>query len=214
MEKNDFFKREIISYYLLDYGQQFRSENNKNEGTGFLNVLQNKKETESEKTINKAKEIVSSYFIMFITNILYKNHKLPEKEIEYNGEMIPSKDGEHKWNVICMPREKKDIPDNMYMFSKCIYSVFENNSLKKISSVGSGRDYIKRIINTQENKASYIGETFDTCQFDVNKISGRYILLVHDIYRKGNNDVEDCIETLYMLGAKEVIFLAIARAGS
>lgn len=85
----------------------------------------------------------------------------------------------------------------------------------------NGVDAIKRIKNSKTThnwrlsnntgKMPYLGITKDTCEINGNAISNKTVLLVDDIYTKGVNVAEDCIQTLLDLGAKNVILYVIAK---
>ena len=56
----------------------------------------------------------------------------------------------------------------------------------------------------------YIGITKDTCTIS-EKVKGKHILLIDDIYTKNINVDEDAIQCLLDHGAKDVTFFSIAR---
>ncbi len=70
------------------------------------------------------------------------------------------------------------------------------------------RGPVKNYVN--DGKSPYKGITKDSCYIDKDRIKGRVVLLVDDIYTITVNIDEDCIQALYDYGAKEVIFYAIA----
>ena len=59
----------------------------------------------------------------------------------------------------------------------------------------------------------YIGITNDTCEINSQTFAGKDVILVDDIYTKGVNIAEDCIQTLLNIGANNVILYTIAKTG-
>lgn len=67
------------------------------------------------------------------------------------------------------------------------------------SSIGGG-----------DGSMPYIGITRDTCDIS-EKVRGKHVLLIDDIYTKNVNIDEDAIQCLLDRGAKDVTFFSIAR---
>jgi hypothetical protein len=124
--------------------------------------------------------------------------------------------------TICVvPRAKTDnsYNSNQLLFKKTIKAAVE----KLGSDFFDGTDYIVRHINTKtthlknaiegfvnDGKLPYPGITLDTCNIS-NKIVGRNILLIDDVYTKSINIDEDAIQALLMSGANFVVFYAIGK---
>lgn len=56
----------------------------------------------------------------------------------------------------------------------------------------------------------YPGITEDTCKIKTEKVRDQNIILIDDIYTKTVNIDEDCIQTLFNHGAKNVVLYTIA----
>ncbi len=123
--------------------------------------------------------------------------------------------------IICtIPRSKKDscYSQSQLMFRKAISSIADSENVE------NGTTAIKRIKDTKtthnwrlENNTGddpYVGITKDTCEICQNKINGRNVVLVDDIYTEGVYVAEDCIQTLLNLGAKSVTLYVLAKTRS
>ena len=113
--------------------------------------------------------------------------------------------------------------ENQLLFRKTVSNCVDKLSTRFVN----GTDYIKRHTDTKTTHKTcfaekgesvggrgsmpYVGITEKTCSIS-NKISGRSVLLVDDLYTAGVNVVEDCIQTLLQKGAKDVIFYSIGVA--
>ena len=70
---------------------------------------------------------------------------------------------------------------------------------------------VNSIISIENNgDMPYPGITEETCSIDSDKIKGKNVILIDDIYTRNCNIDEDCIQALYNVGAKKVVFYAIA----
>ena len=115
--------------------------------------------------------------------------------------------------VICtMPylKSESSYSQSQLMFKKAI-SCISNNI-----NVVNGTNYIVRIknvtFNNNFNKANltlYKDIAKSTCEFNKSEIKNKNIILVSDFYIEGENIVEDCIQEIFNLGAKNVILYAI-----
>ena len=123
--------------------------------------------------------------------------------------------------IICtIPRSKKDscYSQSQLMFRKAISSIADSENVE------NGTNAIKRVKDTKtthnwrlENNTGddpYVGITTDTCEICKNKINGRNVILVDDIYTEGVYVAEDCIQTLLNLGAKSVTLYVLAKTRS
>ena len=100
------------------------------------------------------------------------------------------------------------------------FSLGVSEALNVLKCAENGSYVIKRIKNTTtthlintsaENDGArpYPGITKDTCSFNIDRIIGRDIILIDDIYTSGVNVDEDCIQALFDLGAKRIVFYSI-----
>jgi orotate phosphoribosyltransferase-like protein len=64
-------------------------------------------------------------------------------------------------------------------------------------------------ITENDGSQPYPGITRDTCKIDDSNIVEKYVILVDDIYTRGCNIDEDCIQFLYDNGAKKVLLYTI-----
>ncbi len=97
----------------------------------------------------------------------------------------------HNYSVCVIPRSKADksYSARQLMFKKAVSSIANKLGLTNATEV------IKRVKNTRtthnwrlENNFGnlpYVGITKDTCEIDINKINGKNIILVDDIYTEG-----------------------------
>ena len=119
--------------------------------------------------------------------------------------------------VCVIPRSKaeKYYSTNQLMFKKAISSATDNLGLE------NGVDTIKRVKDTKTTHdwrlehntgdMPYQNITTDTCEIKKRAISDKNIILVDDIYTENVFVAEDCIQTLFDLGAKSVILYVIAK---
>lgn len=126
-----------------------------------------------------------------------------------------------KLTVCIVPRAKKDDSYNakQLLFKETIKVVVKQLSEDFID----GSDYILRHTNTKtthlrnpvegfvnDGKNPYPGITLETCNIS-DKIVGRNILLIDDVYTNSINIDEDAIQALLMRGANAVVFYAIGK---
>lgn len=121
------------------------------------------------------------------------------------------------FSICVVPRSKKEesYSQCQLMFKKAISCATNIVGMEDLT------DAIKRIKNTKtthnwrlENNTGsnpYLGITQDTCYINKNSIKNKNIILVDDIYTRGINVCEDCLQTLLNLGAKSVIMYVIAK---
>lgn len=134
--------------------------------------------------------------------------------------------------VVAVPRAKAYntyLPQQLYLI-KAI-----SNAAQSFDNVIDGTTYIRRHTNTKtthlprelgrktaygniykgenanDGDNPYLGITRDTCYIKTDYIKGQTVILVDDIYTKSCNVDEDCIQTLYDAGAKDVIFYSLAK---
>lgn len=191
ISKNKYLDRDIVGYYNCDY-IGFRQTDNPD----FINRLKNMSKQLDEMDLIDDFIEVSNRFIDDCIEIV-KNLPI---------------------SIVCLvPRSKAETSyaQNQRLFKKAISCATNNLHIE------NGVDVIRRVKNTKtthnwrlENNAGrmpYPGITKDTCQINKSAVAGKTVLLVDDIYTKGVNVAEDCIQTLLDLGAKDVILYVIAR---
>lgn len=116
--------------------------------------------------------------------------------------------------VVIVPRAKtlESYNPEQLMFKEAI-----KIALSKLDGFEDGTDCIVRIKDSQTTHilpgysmhVVFPGLTLNTCQIDEEKIKGREIILIDDLYTKNINMHEDCIQALLSLGAKRVVLYTI-----
>jgi len=136
----------------------------------------------------------------------------------FSRDLIRIPRGENKMLVCMVPRAKKITeyrPDQLH------FRQMLNSALYNMSCFDNGVDCITRIMNTKtthsrfsnqinQGPSPHAGITLKTCQIS-EKVRGRDILLVDDVYTPSINIDEDCIQALLDSGAKSVTFYAVAK---
>lgn len=136
----------------------------------------------------------------------------------FRRDLIRIPRGENKLLVCMVPRAKKITayrPDQLH------FRNILNNALNSMSCFDNGVDCITRVVDTKTTHARFsnqidqglsphAGITLKTCQIS-EKVRGRDILLVDDVYTPSINIDEDCIQALLDSGAKSVTFYAVAK---
>ena len=201
---NNYLEFDTIGYYNCYYYGYGQLEN-----PDFLNHLKNSFNNESEHVLRSARKKVEE--------ILCED--IPE---------IMRQEGVPLCTLVCVPRSKA-----IYKFSKNqqFFQQAVSRSADMLESVIDGAYCIKRKIDTkmthikkvdfewvsedgtrEKNEGSYPypGITLDTCSIEADLIKNKMVILIDDIYTKTCNIDEDCIQALYDLGAKKIIFYAVA----
>lgn len=204
IQSNRYLKENCVGYYSMD----FKSVSQGGELT-FLHTLKNNKLDKKEADLIEAKNEARETITEFLFDYLYN----------YNFNNI----------VVCrIPRSKSYFKESQLYFQQAIREAISAvNNYVNINLV-DGIDYIWRIkdvatthlANSPLAQATlpklcsgdkpYPGITKDTCSIS-DKVRGRTILLIDDIYTWGVGVVEDCIQALYDKGAEKVIFYAVGR---
>ena len=184
-------------YYKLKKGSDFP----------YLNIMKNFYGNESVSELEIAKCKISDILIEDLPQILKNYSFSPDKVI-----------------FLCVPRSKaiKNYKDTQLFFLNSIKIALKQlNFLDEtdciIREIDTKTTHIKadttmdgrKIIN--EGKLPYPGITKDTCKINFDKINGANIILIDDIYTFSVNIDEDCIQTLYNIGANKVIFYSIGK---
>ncbi len=121
------------------------------------------------------------------------------------------------FSVCIVPRSKKEDSYSrcQLMFKKAVScsaksAGFEDltNSIKRVKNTKTTHNW--RLENNT-GSSPYIGITKDTCDINKHSIKNKNIILVDDIYTKGINVCEDCLQTLLDFGANSVILYVIAQ---
>lgn len=193
IKANKYLDRNVQGYYNCDYiGYQ------KQGNPDFINRLKNMSKQYSET------DLVEDF--VTVCEMLTNDLKSIANKEDYTN------------IVVCtIPRSKTDksYSQSQLMFKKAVSSVADSLGFK------NGTNAIKRIKNTKtthnwrlENNTGddpFVGITKDTCEINRSTIKNANIILVDDIYTEGVYVAEDCIQTLFDFGAKNVILYVIAK---
>ena len=191
IKANKYLDRDVQGYYNCEYIGYQKSGN-----PDFINHLKNMTKQHSE--LDLVKDFIAVY-------------ERAEKDI------VEITQGKTNYMVCVIPRSKaeKHYSTNQLMFKKAISSVVDNLGLE------NGVDTIKRVKDTKTTHdwrlehntgdMPYQNITTDTCEIKKHAISDKNIILVDDIYTENVFVAEDCIQTLFDLGAKSVILYVIAK---
>ncbi len=196
IKANKYVDRDVTGYYNCDYvGYQ------KQGNPDFINRLKNMSKQYSET------DLVEDFVTVC-------------EKLSNDLKSIVQKENFSRVVICIIPRSKTDksYSQSQLMFKKAVSSVADNLGFK------NGINAIKRVKNTKtthnwrlENNTGddpYVGITIDTCEINKNTIKDANIILVDDIYTEGVFVAEDCIQTLFDFGAKDVILYCIAKTRS
>lgn len=121
--------------------------------------------------------------------------------------------------VVCaIPRSKAE---NTYINKQLLFKKAIQASVKNLNSFIDGTNYIVRHTDTRtthmdksgyggEGNLPYPGITKDTCTIS-DKVRGKDILLIDDLYTASVNIDEDAIQALFDNGARSVIFYSLGK---
>ena len=121
--------------------------------------------------------------------------------------------------VVCaIPRSKAE---NTYTSTQLLFKIAIKVSVEKLDKFIDGTDYIVRHTDTRtthmdksgrggEGSLPYPGITKDTCTIS-DKVRGKDILLIDDLYTASVNIDEDAIQALFDNGARSVIFYSLGK---
>ena len=121
--------------------------------------------------------------------------------------------------VVCaIPRSKAK---NSYIPAQLLFKKAIEASVKNLDKFIDGTDYIIRHTDTRtthmdksgyggEGNLPYPGITKDTCTIS-DKVRGKDILLIDDLYTTSVNIDEDAIQALFDNGARSVIFYSLGK---
>lgn len=192
-----FLKTEIQAFYHSDY-TTFGAEGNPD----CINQLKNQFGNENVEILKKG--------INDLIKILEED--LPKITNLYQGLNL---------TVCVVPRAKAD---NTYTKNQKLFREVISTVVNKLNGYSNGTIYIIRHTNTRTthmNRSGYGGDgempypgiTKDTCNIS-DKVIGRDILLIDDLYTKTINIDEDAIQALLDKGAKSVIFYSVGKTVS
>lgn len=160
-----------------------------------------------------------------------KNHPEPYPESVLNGAttklsailaedlpQIMQTTGLQSLRVCVIARSKKEdfFTPNQKMFRATIQQTirtlngFEDGTFDIIRHTNTKTTHLSRSGRGGDGPMPYRGITKDTCTIS-NKVYGKNILLIDDLYTRTVNIDEDAIQALYDKGAKSVIFYAIGK---
>jgi hypothetical protein len=207
LEANNFLLKEIHSFYHTDY-LGYRCEGNPD----FLNVLKNTNDSYSKKSLENAVSQLDPIF-KDIFDIAYTHN-----EFKFDWPLT----------ICIVPRSKITYNKNQLLFRSAIIDfiseiVNDLNRAQYHQIFEDGSDYLTRTSNLYTTNAPsnnpnylnfgeipYVGITKATCKIS-EKIKGKSILLIDDVYTKNTNIVEDTIQSLLDAGAKSVLFYAVGK---
>ncbi len=197
IKRKYFLNREIQAFYHSDY-TSFGAKGNPDCINHLKNQFGNTNIDTLKIGIKELKKILEEDF--------------PKILKEYNNTNL---------TVCVIPRAKADntYSENQKLFKKVVSTVVDS-----INGYFNGIDYIARHTNTRTthmNRSGYGGDgempypgiTKDTCSIS-DRVIGKNILLVDDLYTKTINIDEDAIQALLDKGAKSVLFYAIGKTVS
>lgn len=204
---NEYLKKNTKSYYTYDYYV------GGDEDTQFILTLKNNFNEEPFTTLDKAHEKAKNVLSKALQEII-------ENEGMENSLIVSvprSKSYETYFDSqLFLIKAISEAAQSIALVEDGAYSISrkENNRtthLKKNIGRNTKQGNIYKGENANDGSDPYCGITKDTCLIDTNKIRGRNIILVDDIYTEDCNVDEDCIQTLYDVGAEKVVFYAFAR---
>lgn len=205
---NTYLNIETQAYFTLDYhgGQN-------EESTSFILHMKNTFADYSPYTLKKAKEKAKKHLTTAIEEI---------SNIERIQDCV----------MVAVPRAKAFntyLPTQLYLIDAISEVAIETNYVTdgtrciqrhtNTKTTHLARDVGRKTLqgtiykgeNANDGKVPYPGITQETCDIDSQKLVGKTIILVDDIYTKDCNIDEDCIQALYNVGVKKVVFYALAR---
>lgn len=196
IKQNKYLSKDVMGYYNCDYiGYQ------KQGNPDYINRLKNMTKQYSE--IDLVEDFITAC-----------------EKINDNLKQIINEQNYSNCTICTIPRSKTDksYSQCQLMFKKAVSCIADKLELKNATEA------IKRVKNTKtthnwrlENNTGdlpYVGITKDTCEISEKAVKGKNIILVDDIYTEDINIAEDCIQTLFDFGAKNVILYVIAKTRS
>ncbi|SDE75761.1 phosphoribosyltransferase [Cellulophaga baltica] len=202
IEKNEFLKKDVKGYYCTDYIAYERRSEVKNYPM-FLLTLKN--DPNKDWWASKLKSAEKNLLDLILNNLPKISDEVKLKPL----------------TVCVIPRSKAD---NTYRSDQLLFKETIKNAVNQLGiNFINGTGFIARHTNTKtthlrkpikgfinDGLIPYPGITKDTCHIS-EKIIGKDILLIDDIYTKGINIDEDAIQALIDNGANSVLFYAIGK---
>lgn len=208
MKQHTICRNAYLSQPVTAYFNTFYTGYNQPNNPDFINVLKN--------TFNNTLKIKLIEAQKTVENILCKD--------------IPHIMRHHNWNncvLVSIPRAKAK---ETYFSDQLLFITAISNTADNIPNVIDGTNAIIRHTNTKtthlrpdtgrvaksgsvyenDGLSPYSGITKDTCNIDKKYIQGKNVILIDDIYTKGVNIDEDCLQALLELNPKELLFYSIA----
>lgn len=197
---NEFLTNDIISYYSLDYLRYGHPEN-----PDFINTLKNQ---------------FNEYYPGLLKDALDRLKQYLKRDIRSIFDMMSVEE----LTVVAIPRSKAEdeyAPTQQY-FRRGVQEAVEELRKEENLNLIDGSHFIIRHTNTKTTHLSksenvendgdmpYPGITKATCNIS-DKVAGKDILLIDDIYTLDVNIDEDAIQALYDMGAKSVRFYAVCK---
>ncbi len=194
INSNESLKQDTHAFYHTDYVGYKKPDN-----PYYINKFKNIYNNEYESSLNDA--------VQKLRNVLLED--LPKIRQTLQSKSL----------IVCVvPRAKKNYEPNQVLFKTTVCEV-----VNQLPGFYDGTDYIIRHTNTRtthlrpnipnydnDGAKPYPGITADTCNIS-NKVKGKNILLIDDVYTKTVNIDEDAIQSLLNRGAQSVVFYAVGR---
>lgn len=190
---NSYLDYEIKAYYFGTH------ENWRSTEVGFLNTLKN-----DDGTFTNAKREFG---------FTLDEAKNKVKEILAKDLIEIKKNYDSKLTICIVPRSKllTMYNDNQLKFSEAIKEFVNEHT-----EFYDGTNYIQRVIETpathltRDYSSVTVGVTKETCNIS-DKVNGKDIILIDDIYTESVNIIEDAIQALFDNGAKSVILYTVGK---
>ena len=200
IQKNEFLDTDIKAYFNTYYVGYKKPDN-----PDFLNELKNTFDKTSPAQLNEAATSVYKKFVEDIPQIIRENN--------FNECVL-----------VGVPRSKahSSYSTNQLLFNETIKKYCCDISKEvNFCKIWDGSNAIIRLKNTKtthirkevngfnnDGDKPYPGITKNTCKIS-EELKGKNIILIDDIYTRGVNIDEDCIQALLNVGAEKVVFYSI-----
>lgn len=194
IEPNDFLQHKITAYYH-GYHRRWNATE-----VGFINTLKNDDGTFSDHKKDFGFTLLSAQ---------EKLYQVLEEDLP-----IIANSTTNKLTICVIPRSKCN---HNYQPAQLLFiSTIKRFVLNNVGIFNDGTGYMTRNIDTptthttRDYQSIEIGITKKTCNIS-DKVEGKDILLIDDIYTHDVNIDEDAIQALLDKGANSVIFYAIGK---
>lgn len=192
VESNNFLKKDIPGFFHTDYLGYGNPGN-----PDFINAMKNGRDNLPSSVLSKAKKKLEKVLSLDLPLVI--------KRLEFE-----------QVTICVMPRAKTK---EFYSKNQRLFSKVTSKVIDRINKAENGCDFISRHTDTRTThirhdphggSLPYKGILRDTCEIS-DKIRGKNIILVDDVYTKTKNVNEDAIQTLLDAGAKSVALYVIAQ---